>query len=317
VAEFAFAGFATYAPDPGGDETLFRGSFNSDAAGSLADGNDDGVFDPDEALTISLPAGDRTVVFLGVERAGEDDGGIPPPGTEPGSVEWIVLQDGTGLIFVPLGPLPEGFAWPRSYRFRLDNLDRSAFLVCFLAGTRIATPGGEVAVEDLRPGDVVLTADGRAVPVLRVGRQEVATAFVGHDAALPVEIAAGALAEGVPARPLRLTPDHALLLDGVLVQAGALVNGTTVRRMAARALPARFPVVHVETPEHVALLADGAAAESYIANVPDARMAWRGAAQGRPAEMAAPRALSARQVPRAILRAIAARAAALGGQAAA
>ncbi len=308
MAVFAFTGFATYAPDAIGGETAFRNGGSSDASGTLSDGTGDGVFDPDETLTFSLPTGDRTVVFLGVDRAGEDDGGTPPPGAEPGGVEWIVLRDGVDLLFVPLGPLPEGFAWPRTYRLGLGNLDREPFLVCFLAGTRIATPGGEVAVEALSPGDLVLTADGRAVPVLRIGRQDVATAFVRHDAALPVEIAPGALAEGVPARPLRVTPDHALLLGGVLVQAGALVNGTTIRRMAARALPARFPVFHVETAEHVALLAEGAAAESFIANVPDRPMAWRGEAAAAPvAEMAAPRAVSARQVPRDILAAIAAR----------
>jgi hypothetical protein len=309
VAVFAFTGFATYAPDVMSAETAFRGGGSSDASGTLSDGNGDGVFDPDETLTFSLPTGDRTVVFLGVDRAGEDDGGIPPPGAEPGGVEWIVLRDGVNLLFVPLGPLPEGFTWPRTYRLGLGNLDREPFLVCFLPGTRIATPGGEVAVEALSPGDLVLTVDGRALPVLRVGRQRVATGFVGHDAALPVEIAPGALAEGVPARALRVTPDHALLLGGVLVQAGALVNGTTVRRMAARELPARFPVFHVETAEHVALLAEGAAAESFIANVPDARMAWRGVAAATPvAEMAVPRAVSARQVPRDILAAMAARA---------
>ncbi len=33
---------------------------------------------------------------------------------------------------------------------------------CFLAGTRLATPGGEVAVEALREGDLVITIEGKA-----------------------------------------------------------------------------------------------------------------------------------------------------------
>ncbi|MFN4100696.1 MAG: Hint domain-containing protein, partial [Pararhodobacter sp.] len=35
---------------------------------------------------------------------------------------------------------------------------------CFLTGTRIATPASDVFVENLIIGDLVLTADGRAVP---------------------------------------------------------------------------------------------------------------------------------------------------------
>ena len=43
------------------------------------------------------------------------------------------------------------------------------FTVCFARGTRIATLDGERPVEDLREGDLVLTADGRAVPVMWMG----------------------------------------------------------------------------------------------------------------------------------------------------
>lgn len=316
MANFAFTDAALYReeepePFPGWPRDAFFERLDvASGGGVLSDSNADGLFQPGEALTFTLS--DPSAVFAGTFTGTAI---VRQPGGAGPETECLVfrldLPSGVlpQIIFVPIGPLPDGFQWPT--RVDLTGLvDRSPFLVCFLPGTRIATPDGDVAVEDLSPRDLVLTADGRALPVLRVGRQEVATAFAGHDAALPVEIAPGALAEGVPSRPLRVTPDHALLLDGVLVQAGALVNGTTIRCLAARELPAVFPVFHVETAEHVALLAEGAAAESYVANVPDARMAWQGEAPAVPAdEMDAPRAMSARQVPREILDAIAARAA--------
>jgi hypothetical protein len=48
---------------------------------------------------------------------------------------------------------------------------------CFCAGTLITTPAGQVAVESLAAGDLVLTADGRAMPVRWLGRTVVSRAF--------------------------------------------------------------------------------------------------------------------------------------------
>jgi hypothetical protein len=42
-------------------------------------------------------------------------------------------------------------------------------LLCFLAGARIATPEGEVAVERLRVGDLAFTWDGRRLPITWIG----------------------------------------------------------------------------------------------------------------------------------------------------
>ncbi|MFM9857997.1 Hint domain-containing protein [Pseudoxanthobacter sp. M-2] len=187
-----------------------------------------------------------------------------------------------------------------------DGFNQTTYVPCFLAGTRIAVPGGEVAVETLRPGDLVLTADGRSVPVRWIGRRALATPFV-PEPRRPVCIAAGALGDGLPTRDLRLTPDHALFLDGLLVQAGALVNGAAVRRMSAGELGPRFEVFHVETAAHELILAEGVAAETFVDNVARQRfdnhaeaIALCGDSRVVIEEMALPRIKSARQLPRSL-----------------
>ena len=82
-----------------------------------------------------------------------------------------------------------------------------------------------------------------------------------------MSIAAGALGKDLPVRDLRVTADHALLIDGVLVQAGALVNGTSIRRIEPAELGERFIVYHIETENHEIVLAEGAPAETFIDNV--------------------------------------------------
>jgi hypothetical protein len=190
--------------------------------------------------------------------------------------------------------------------------------VCFMPGTLVATPSGERAVETLRAGELVLTADGRAAPVRWLGRQTVSTRFADPLRVLPVRVVAGALGENLPARDLLVSADHALLVDGVLVQAGALVNGSTIRREAG--VPEVFTYWHVELADHALVLAEGVPAETFIDNV--ARLAFdnwdehEAAGSEAPiAEMELPRAKSARQVPAATRRRLADRAALLlGGQ---
>ena len=104
---------------------------------------------------------------------------------------------------------------------------------CFCAGVRVATPAGEVAVETLRRGDLVTTPDGRAVPVSWVGVQTVSRRFADPLRVLPIRVRAGALGENVPSRDLLLSPDHGLFVDGILIQAGALVNGASITRETA------------------------------------------------------------------------------------
>lgn len=135
---------------------------------------------------------------------------------------------------------------------------------CFLAGTQIATPEGEAPVEDLQIGDEIVTAEGKAISVKWIGVQRVFTAFRPPERLRPVRIAAGALGAGLPRRNLQVTADHALEIDGLLINAGALVNGSTVDWMTPEEMGASFTVYHVETENHDLILAEGTPAETYI-----------------------------------------------------
>jgi hypothetical protein len=186
--------------------------------------------------------------------------------------------------------------------------DPDAEPVCYCAGTHIRTASGPVAIEALRQGDLVITRDG-AWPVRWIGENHVSTRFADPLRVLPIRIAAGALAAGLPARDLLVSPDHAMYLGGVLIQASALINGTTITR--ATNVPERFVYYHVELPVHALIYAEDALSESFVDNVSRAHFQnWetRSAPEIPIIEMDLPRAKSVRQLPRGLRDQLAARA---------
>jgi Ca2+-binding RTX toxin-like protein len=138
-------------------------------------------------------------------------------------------------------------------------------VICFAEGTRIVTPNGEVPVEALRAGDMVLAMrDGYAgFEALRwVGSMDIAVPrdAVAAAKSAPILIKAGALAPGVPTRDLRVSPDHAMEVDGHLIPAKHLVNGSIIQEIWRR----RVRYFHLELDTHGLLLSDGAWSESYL-----------------------------------------------------
>jgi hypothetical protein len=183
---------------------------------------------------------------------------------------------------------------------------------CFLAGTRLATPGGEIPVEDITAGTMLLTASGEAKPVRWLGRSTFATVFADPMTKLPIRIKAGALGENIPTRDLLVSPCHAMFINNVLIDAGALVNGASIIREFD--MPEVFTYYHVELATHELLLAEGAASESFVDYVD--RMTFQNWAEREDIadpepieEMPYPRAKSYRQVPANIRRMLAERAA--------
>jgi hypothetical protein len=206
---------------------------------------------------------------------------------------------------------PDAAMDPPSEPYMVDGDDP----VCFLAGTRIRTPSGDVPIESLRIGDLVTTVDGAPEPIRFIGRQTYGARFADPVGTWPVLVQAGALGEGVPVVDLMLSPAHALHLDGVLVAALALVNGTTIRQVQPEG--DAFAYYNLEFDRHALVLAEGAEAESFADNVERTRFHNHAEfaalyPDGREVgEMDLPRAASVRQVPGPIRRRIAARAEAM------
>jgi Hint domain len=125
------------------------------------------------------------------------------------------------------------------------------------------------------------------------------------------------LGYSVPSRDLLLSADHAILFDQVMIQAGALVNGTSIVRETN--IPETFTYYHIELDDHSLILAENTPAETFVDNVD--RLAFDNWAeyealypQGKAVvEMPFPRAKSMRQVPRLIGAQLAEQGAALYG----
>jgi hypothetical protein len=145
------------------------------------------------------------------------------------------------------------------------NVPKPAAAACFLRGTRIRTVAGERDVEDLAIGDVLPTACGSQIVQL-IGNY---TFFKDDpekswtEGVRPVRISRSALADGVPFRDLYLSQYHSLLIDGALVTAGTLANGTTIVQVDPREVQ-ELAYFHIKLERHDVIFAEGAPCESLL-----------------------------------------------------
>jgi hypothetical protein len=135
---------------------------------------------------------------------------------------------------------------------------------CFVTGTMIETSDGEVPVEMLLPGDLVMTQDDGPQPVRWIGQRSVPAK---GDLA-PILIRKGALGHH---RSLLVSPLHRVLIRDslaellfgeaeVLVAAKDLINDSTI----VRRLGGNVSYVHILFDKHQVVFSDGLPTESFL-----------------------------------------------------
>ena len=133
---------------------------------------------------------------------------------------------------------------------------------CYTRGTLIMTAAGEVAIEELSVGDQVMTVSGTLEPVIWLGNSTIHCERQLHqDKAYPVRILKDAFGTNLPKRDLFVSPDHSIYIDGVMIPAYCLINGSTITQDKTETLVTYY---HLELPKHNAILAEGLPAESYL-----------------------------------------------------
>lgn len=152
-----------------------------------------------------------------------------------------------------------------------QSTPNSGTVPCYAPGTRIKTPSGWRAVEDLRPGDRVNTADNGPQTIRWVRSQTYPLDAVSSDAK-PVLIQAGALGRGCPAQDLVVSPQHRILVGGqgqlqlhfkaeVFVPAKSLTGLAGIRHMNGKA---SITWVHFACDQHEVVNANGCQSESLL-----------------------------------------------------
>jgi hypothetical protein len=138
------------------------------------------------------------------------------------------------------------------------------FCLCLLRGTNIQTTAGQSNIQDLAIGDLLPTVFSGVRPIQWIGRFSIKKSDPTRPwpkESLPIRFARSAIAPNVPHADLLVTGAHALLIDGLLIPARNLINGTTITLHQAHDVD-ELEFFHIKLESHDAIYAEGAPVET-------------------------------------------------------
>ncbi|KAA9009173.1 Hint domain-containing protein [Histidinibacterium aquaticum] len=277
-----------------GDDVVKGGTGNDTMYGG--DGNDR-LVDGDDEDTVYGGKGEDTFVngrgadelyggldndlFLGGQTDDKVVGGEDPDLDGDGeSDDWDVLDlTGSGVDYIDRDDATDGIGSGGEESGRVYFLDGTTMtfeeiekvIPCFTPGTAIATPRGEVLVEDLKVGDRVITRDNGIQEIRWLGHKTMSGTDFVRDAHLkPVLITAGSLGHGLPERDMLVSPNHRVLVASdrtqlyfdeteVLASAKHLVGKPGIHRLDTLSTT----YIHFMFDRHEVVLSNGAWTESF------------------------------------------------------
>jgi hypothetical protein len=139
--------------------------------------------------------------------------------------------------------------------------------VCYAKGTLILTKNGYVPIEDMKAGQHIITK-GKIHQCSHVKEKDSIQHVVWiskfklkhlNSKTKPICIQKNAFGS-MPFQDLYVSPDHSLVINGKMVRAKRLLNGTTIHQPDC----SEVTYYHLECYEHTAIVANGVIAESYL-----------------------------------------------------
>lgn len=287
----------TYDLDP--DESDYVTEYANDLSGLIFGSAGAPLYDSIDMLTLTDSDGDGIIesndsfgfgenltyggVSSGLDSEVQYDVTVTYSDGSTATTSMLVFQDESGRVFLaphtelhadnvvlddhPIVSIELGVVSGDGYSGVQSNLEQDAFITCFVAGTLIATKQGLKNIAQLSVGDRVCTMDHGYQPIRWIGARRVWA--IGRFA--PIQIAAGALGQGLPTRNLRVSPQHRILVRSkiaqrifgmreVLLPAKKMVGmpGITVVQAVAHVTYWHFLFDH-----HEIVFSEGAATESF------------------------------------------------------
>lgn len=148
---------------------------------------------------------------------------------------------------------------------------------CFVRGTLIRTPTGDMPVEDLKVGDQLISvgtlkdrkelipySEELAKPIVRVIKYR--TRGKLDKITRPVKIVSGAFGKNLPTQDLFVSPWHAFIQNGFLKSAENMLNGSTIDYDNSCESAEYY---HFELEEHSVIIANGVETESFYDDAKD------------------------------------------------
>ncbi len=254
-----------------GNDTLTGGDNNDTFIGgkgsdSISAGQDNDIIFAAEGDTVD--AGDDSDHITLMDYGESGTATLTINGGEGGS-DWDILDfngnmSEDSLVITSTAPDGTMSGYATLTDGSLVNFYDIEQIVCFTSGTRIATVHGPRPIEDLCPGDLLLTRDHGPQPIRWIG--QTTTPAIGNLA--PILISSGAFGAS---RDLLVSPQHRMLYSGataqvlfgaseVLVAASHLINDHSIRRQPG----GMVTYFHMLLDRHEIIFAEDAAAESFF-----------------------------------------------------